>query len=112
MGAYLDSAECVNLLPTSVIFHPSLQQNRSFEGQGPCFWNSQNPMPYLDQSVARQVGLFLSKILTPVWISSTIAVLDVSKARWCASFHWNFIVGWRSSRNGSIAVVMLNVYET
>ena len=27
IGAYLDSAACVNLLPTRVISHPSLQQN-------------------------------------------------------------------------------------
>ena len=37
MGAYRDSAGWVKRLPTSVIFHPSLQQNRSLEGHGQCF---------------------------------------------------------------------------
>ena len=41
IGAYLDSASCVNPLPTSVIFQPGLQQSRSLEGQEQCFWNSQ-----------------------------------------------------------------------
>lgn len=35
--AYRDSAECVNLLPTSVIFHPVLQQNGCCFGQVQCF---------------------------------------------------------------------------
>ena len=37
IGAYLDSAACVNLLPTRVIFHPDLQQKRSLEGHVQCF---------------------------------------------------------------------------
>ena len=37
IGAYLDSAACVNLLPTRVIFQPGLQQKRSLEGQEQCF---------------------------------------------------------------------------
>ena len=41
IGAYLDSAACVNLLPTRVIFHPCLQQKRSLEGHKQCFWNNQ-----------------------------------------------------------------------
>ena len=32
-SAYLDSAACVNLLPTRVILQLCLQQNRSLEGQ-------------------------------------------------------------------------------
>ena len=35
-------------------------------------------MPSLDQSVARQVGLVLSKIFTPFAISVAITVLDSS----------------------------------
>ena len=41
IGAYLDSAACVNLLPTRVIFPPCLQQKRLLEGQEQCFWNDQ-----------------------------------------------------------------------
>ena len=41
IGAYLDLAACVNLLPTRVIFHPCLQQKRSLEGHEQCFWNNQ-----------------------------------------------------------------------
>ena len=37
MGAYLDSAGWVNLLPTKVICQPRLQQNKSLEGQEQCF---------------------------------------------------------------------------
>lgn len=51
IGAYRDSAKCINLLFTSVIFQAVLQQNGSCFGQ---VCNSQNPMPVLDQSVARQ----------------------------------------------------------
>ena len=40
-GAYLDSAACVNLLPTREIFQPCVQQNKSLEGQVQCFWNNQ-----------------------------------------------------------------------
>ena len=59
IGAYLDSAGCVNLLPTRVIFQPCLQQKRSWEGQDQCFLNNQYPLPCFDQSVARYVGLVL-----------------------------------------------------
>ena len=41
MGAYRDSAECVNLDPTSVILQPVLQQKMSSDGQLQCFWKSQ-----------------------------------------------------------------------
>ena len=41
IGAYLDSAACVNLLATRVIFQPCLQQKKSLEGQKQCFWNNQ-----------------------------------------------------------------------
>ena len=54
-GAYLDSAGWVKRLPTKVIFQPVLQQNGSVEVQLQCFWNSQKPIPFLDQSVARFV---------------------------------------------------------
>ena len=49
--AYRDSTKRVNLLFTSVIFQAVLKQNGSCFGQ---VCNSQNPMPVLNQSVARQ----------------------------------------------------------
>ena len=61
-GAYLLSAAWVNRLPTRVMRHPVGQQNKSWEGHWQCFWNNQYPIPVFDQSVARQVGLDLSKI--------------------------------------------------
>jgi len=48
------------LLPTRVIRHPSLQQNRFVEGHWLCFLKSQYPMLCLDQSVAWQVGFVMS----------------------------------------------------
>ena len=102
----------MNLLPIRVIFQPCLQQKRSLEGQEQCFWNSQYPMPCLDQSVARQVGLDLSKILTPLRISSMIVTFDFSNACCSISSQWNLLLGLSSSLNGSIASVMLNAYDT
>ena len=47
-------------LPTSVIFQHERQPKGSVDEHWQCFWDSQNPMPFLDESVARQVGLDLS----------------------------------------------------
>ena len=112
IGAYLDSAACVNLLPTRVIFQPCLQQKRSWEGQEQCFWNNQYPMPCFDQSVARHVGLVLSKIFTPLWISSMMVSFDFSNACCSVSSQWNFLLGLSSSWKGNITSVMLNAYKT
>ena len=71
-GTYQDSAGWVNLLFIRVIFHPWWQQKRSADGHEQCFWKSQKPTPCQDQSVARHIGLLLSKILTPLAISETI----------------------------------------
>ena len=78
--AYRDSAEWVNLLPISVILQPCGQQKRVEPVHVQCFWNSQKPTPDLDQSVARQVGFDLSKILIPCSISFTIVACDSLKA--------------------------------
>lgn len=37
MGTYIDSAGWVNLLPTSVIFQPDVQQSESCPGHVQCF---------------------------------------------------------------------------
>ena len=60
IGAYRVSAPEVNRLPTRVVFHPVLQQKGRDDWHSQCFWNNQNPMPSLLQSLTRQVGLFLS----------------------------------------------------
>ena len=60
IGAYRDSAPEVNRLPTRVVFHPVLQQKGRDDWHSQCFWNNQNPIPSLLQSLTRQVGLFLS----------------------------------------------------
>ena len=69
-------------------------------------------MPCFDQSVARHVGLVLSKILTPLWISSMMVSFDCSNACCIVSSQWNLLLGLISSRKGSIASVMLNAYDT
>ena len=60
IGAYQDSAGFVNRLPTSAIFQPDEQQKGFIFVQVQYFWKSQNPIPDLDQSVARHVTLDLS----------------------------------------------------
>lgn len=77
LGAYLDSAGWVNLLPTSVIFQPDVQESESCPGHVQCFRNSQNPMPVFDQSLAKQVGLLRSNILTPCSIYLMMAFLEI-----------------------------------
>ncbi len=50
-------------------------------------------MPFFDQSVARHVGFVLSKILTPLWISSIMVNFDLSKACCRSSSQWNLLLG-------------------
>ena len=69
-------------------------------------------MPCFDQSVARHVGLVLSKILTPLWISSMMVSLDFSNACCSVSSQWNLLLGLSSSLKGSIVSAMLNAYDT
>ena len=101
MGAYLDSAACVNLDPMRVTFHPSWQQNISWDGHWQCFWNSQYPTPSLLQSVARHVGRSLSNMRTPSLILDVISSLDASNACWRSSVHMNWAEG-RRARNGAM----------
>ena len=81
MGAYLDSAEFVNRLPTKVICHPSLQQKRVVPEHLQCFWNSQKPMPDLHQSVAKHVGLCY--VGYNIIISTSISVPRCNVTLWC-----------------------------
>ena len=106
MGAYLDSAACVNLDPTRVTFHPSWQQNISWDGHWQCFWNSQYPTPSLLQSVARHVGHSLSNMRTPSLILDVISSLDASNACWRSSVHMNWAEGFRRARNGAMTGAM------
>ena len=77
-----------------------------------CFWNSQNPMLLLDQLVARQVGLDLSKMCTPSPISLMITDLDSSKSWWSSSVHLKGVPSWRSWQNGSMCLVTAKTYKT
>ena len=95
-------------LPTKVIFHPVRQQKGSPDLHSQCFWNSQKPMPCFDQSVARQVGLDLSKMWTP----SSMTSLDSCYMLLRVSSQWNGMPGFNSSQIGSIRSAVVNAYET
>ena len=79
IGAYQDSSECVNRIPACTTFQPVWQQNGLMSLHEQCFWNNQKPIPILDQSVARHVGLLLSNMRTPSLISLMISRFDTSK---------------------------------
>ena len=102
MGAYRDSAACVNREPTNVTFQPSWQQKISRDGHWQCFWNSQYPTPSLLQSVAKHVGRFLSKIRTPSWIREVISTFEASKACWSSGVQVNVEDGFSRDRNGAM----------
>ena len=77
MGAYRRSASVQNLLPANTMCHPSGQHTGAFSvGHVQCFCNSRKPIPSLLQSGAKQVVLFLSKVVTPFFTSPTITCLD------------------------------------
>ena len=86
-------------------FQPSWQQNISRDGHWQCFWNSQYPIP----SVARQVGLDFSKILTPSWILEQISFFEASNA---PVFQVNGAGGFSKALNGDMTDVMENAYAT
>ena len=67
-----------------------------------CFWKSRNPMPSLDQSVARYVGFCLSKMRTPSSISPDFVSSNKVSS---SSFQRNVEPGLRSSRNGNMRSV-------
>ena len=58
------------------------------------------------------MGLSLSKICTPCWISCAMTCLEWANASAWAVVHSNCREGCKSSLKGAMAVVMLNVYET
>ena len=58
-------------------------------------------MPVLDQSVARHVGLDLSK-WTPSSISLMITDLDVSNSWLSSLFHRKGVPGFSDSQNGNM----------
>merc|ERR1712155_245750 len=71
-GLYLLSAGFVNLPPASTNLHPSWQQLVLISSQLQYFWLRKKPIPFLLQSVARQVHLLTSKCLTP---STTVSII-------------------------------------
>ena len=89
-------------LSTSVTFQHVRQQKGSVEGQWWCFWKNQNSMPVLVQSVARQVGLDLSKIHTPSSISSMITDCDSSNSSLSSLSHLKGVPGLSDWRKGSM----------
>ena len=101
-------------LPTSLTFQPVWQQKGSTEGQWQCFWKSQNPMPVLDQSVARQVGLDFSKMRTPSSISSIIT--DFNSSNSCSSLsslsHLKGVPGLSDCQKGNMCSVAAKAYDT
>ena len=108
---HIETAEWVNLLPISVILQPWGQQKRVEPVHVQCFWNSQKPTPDLDQSVARQVGFDLSKILIPCSISFTIVACDSLKACSKAGVQEKVDPALRRGRNGSMTSVTRSVYD-
>ena len=77
IGAYRRSASVQNLLPANTMCHPSGQHTGAFSSGGhhvQCFCNSRKPIPSLLQSGAKQVILFISKVVTPFFTSPTISL--------------------------------------
>ena len=91
---------------------PSITATGLLPGQLQCFWNSQNHIPVLDQSVAGQVGRDASNIMTPSSISLMMTLLDYSNSDCISSFHANVVPGFKSARNGSILSAAENAYAT
>ena len=80
IGAYRLSLSLVNLEPANTSFQcPSPNPGRCCGWHLQCFWARVNPMPVLDQSVARQVGWLVSKDFTPSCTSLTISSLKAAK---------------------------------
>ena len=102
----------MNQLPTSAIFQPAGQQKGILDVHWQCSWKSQNSIPLFDQSVAKQVGLDLSNMLTPFSISLTITAMDSSKSWLSVSSQWNGVPGLSNWRNSSMRSVIVKAYDT
>ena len=111
-GEYLDSAGWVKREPTRVTRQPSRQQKISREGQWQCFWNNQYPIPSLLQSVTRQVGRSLSKMVTPSLMCSQITRLESANERASSSVQRNGVEGFRRVQKGSMVDVIEKAYAT
>ena len=96
----------------SETFRPVWQQKGSVEGQWQCFWKSQNPMPVLDQFVARQVGLDLSKMRTPSSISSIITDFDSSNSSLSSLSYLKGVPCLSDWMKGSMRSVVAKAYDT
>ena len=69
-------------------------------------------MPVLDQSVARQVSLDLSKMRTPSSICSIIIDFDSSNSSLSSLSHWKSVPGLSDWRKGSMRSVAAKAYDT
>lgn len=76
-----------------------------------CFWNSQYPSPLLDQLVARQVDLDLSKMCTPSSISLMIMDLDSLKSWFSSLFHLKGVPGCSNWRKRTMCFAAAKAYE-
>ena len=68
-------------------------------------------MPCFEQSVARQVGLNLSKMRTPSSILLMMTSLDSLNILSRVLSQWNGVPGFSSSLNGNIQLVVAKAYE-
>ena len=93
----------------SIVCHPVGKQNGLSSSQMQCFCSSQNPIPALDQSVTKHVGLDTLNILTLSSISLTICSLDRWKSFSSSSFHEK---GLRSWQNGSMWSAQAKAHDT
>ena len=69
-------------------------------------------MPFLDQSVARQVGLDLPNMRMPSSISSMITDLDSSNRLFRSLSQTKGAPGFSNWRNGSMSSVAAKAYDT
>ena len=80
IGAYRLSLSLVNLDTANTSFQcPSSHPGRCGGWHLQCFWVRVNPMPVLDQSLARQVGRLVSKDFTQSCTGLTILFLEAAK---------------------------------
>ena len=111
-GEYRLSAGFVKRPPARTNFHPSLQQFGLISpSQSHHFCIRKNPIPCLDQSVARQVHRSFSKYFTPLTTASTIFSFARLNFDSRLSVHVNpddHVSGFKRCRNSSMTADIAN----
>ena len=112
MDAYLLSASVVKRDPANTSFQCPFPQP-GFAGLElqQCFWVRLNLISDFDQSVARHVGRFGSKVFTPSRTRSTISTLDFSNSSSKVESQKNVLAD-NSWRNSSIMGALAKVYDS